>query len=85
MALRWVIDPDTDTVMQGDGEVEAVLTGTAEDLVLMLTDEENLGVLLRSGRIRHLLADEDEAKRADLHREINAIITVLHAGAREAV
>lgn len=85
MALRWVIDPDTDTVTKGDGEVEAVLTGTAEDLVLMLTDEENLGVLLRSGRIRHLLADQDEANRVELNREINAIITVLRAGAKETV
>ena len=40
--------------------MEAVLTGTAEDLVLMLTEEENLGVLLRSGRVRHLAPSEDD-------------------------
>lgn len=56
-ALRWVVDPEAGTITRGDGSVAAVLTGTAEDLVLMVTDQENLGVLLRSGRVRHVLAD----------------------------
>ncbi len=59
-ALRWIIDPNEGTVEQRDGDVEAVLTGTAEDLVLMLSGEENLGVLLRSGRVRHVVADEEQ-------------------------
>lgn len=58
--LRWVVDVEDGTICQGDGDVEAVLTGTAEDLVLMLTKEENLGVLLRSGRVRHLAPSEDD-------------------------
>jgi hypothetical protein len=47
----------------GDGEVDSVVIGTAEDLVHLFAKEENLGVLLRSGRIRHLQADEDGASR----------------------
>jgi hypothetical protein len=74
--LRWVIDPDVGTTERGDGEVETVLTGTAEDLVLMLTGEENLGVLLRSGRVRHAVTDEEQARR-DPRRELNAIVDVL--------
>jgi hypothetical protein len=79
-ALRWVIDPMAGTIEQGDGEVESVLTGTAEDLVLMLTAEENLGVLLRSGRVRHVVADEDEASRRDLLLELNELIKMLRRG-----
>jgi protein-tyrosine sulfotransferase len=72
-ALRWVIDPNSGTIERGDGDVEAVLTGTAEDLVLMLTGEENLGVLLRSGRIRHVVADEEQASSRRLIDEPHAI------------
>jgi hypothetical protein len=72
-SLRWVIDPEAGTVEQRDGDVDEVLTGTAEDLVLMLTGEENLGVLLRSGRIRHV-ADEVETQWRDLRHELNAIV-----------
>jgi hypothetical protein len=79
LALRWIIDPETSTIIQGDGDVEAVLTGTTEDLVLMLTGEENFGVLLRSGRIRHVVADEDEATRRDIHRELTALIATLRS------
>jgi hypothetical protein len=59
-ALRWVVDPEAGTIAQGDGEVETVVTGTAEDLMLMLSGEENLGVLVRGGRIRHLAASEED-------------------------
>lgn len=76
--LRWVIDLDAGFLIQGDGEVEAVITGTAEDLVLMLKHEENLGVLLRSGRIRHLLA-EGEEKRPNTGRELRSIIASLRS------
>jgi hypothetical protein len=75
--LRWVIDPATGSVEQGDGDVEGVLTGTAEDLVLMLTGEENLGVLIRSGRIRHVVADDTETARRDVAGEMNAIFGLL--------
>lgn len=75
-SLRWVINPDAGTIEQGDGDVEAVLTGTAEDLVLMLSGEENLGVLIRSGRVRHIVGDE-ERESLDLRREMNAIVELL--------
>lgn len=75
-ALRWVVDVEACEVAQGDGEVDAVLTGTAEDLVLMLTGEENLGVLLRSGRIRHLTASEDETPE-DVPAALHRILTLL--------
>ena len=78
-ALRWIVDLDGGSVMQGDGDVEAVLTGTCEDLVLMLTGEENLGVLLRSGRIRHVVADEQQSTPRDLQHEIATIVTALRA------
>lgn len=81
-ALRWVIDPAAATVEQGDGEVGGVLTGTAEDLVLALTGEENLGVLLRSARLRHVVADESRAARRDLGRELVLIVNTLR-GASE--
>ena len=31
-SLRWIVDPESGSVAQGDGEVESVVTGTAEDL-----------------------------------------------------
>jgi hypothetical protein len=80
LALRWVVDSAAGTVEQGDGEVDSVLTGTAEDLVLALTGEENLGVLLRSGRLRHVVADEDQAARRDLMRELGLIVETLRGG-----
>jgi protein-tyrosine sulfotransferase len=77
--LRWVIDPTARTVFQGDGDVDSVLTGTAEDLVMMLTAEENLGVLLRSGRVRHLIADEEQS-REGLDRELRSVVGLLRRG-----
>ena len=78
--LRWIINLAAASVNQGDGEVEAVLTGTAEDLVLMLTGEENLGVLLRSGRIRHVVADDTEAAERASDREPNTLVAILRRG-----
>lgn len=78
-ALRWVIDIERETVEQGDGQVDAVLTGTAEDLVLMLTGEVNTGVLLRSGRVRHAVGDEHVASGTDLVREMTALVAMLRS------
>lgn len=72
-ALRWVVDLATLCMREGDGEVDAVVTGTAEDLVLMVTGQENLGVLLRSGRIRHVIADASGATVTDTRRELRLI------------
>jgi hypothetical protein len=76
-SLRWVIDVAAGTVEQGDGEVDGVLTGTAEDLTLAVTGEENLGVLLRSGRLRHVVADDEEAAHRNLVRELGLIVDTL--------
>lgn len=59
-ALRWIIDTREASVNQGDGDVDGALIGAAQDLVLMLTGEENVGVLLRSGRVRYAIAEEDQ-------------------------
>jgi hypothetical protein len=78
-ALRWIIEPESGSVTQGDGEVESVVTGTAEDLVLALTGEENLGVLLRAGRIRHLTPSVDDHPR-DLSATVMRIVEHLRDG-----
>jgi protein-tyrosine sulfotransferase len=57
--LRWIVDVAAGTIVEGDGEVECVITGTAEDLARLLMRDVNAGVLLRSGRIRHLTGRED--------------------------
>lgn len=54
---RWVISRDGTMVVAGDGEVDAAITGSCEDLVSFIEQRENPGVLLRSGRIRHIAAD----------------------------
>jgi hypothetical protein len=81
--LRWIVDSDAGTVTQGDGDVDAVLTGTTEDLVLMLTDQENLGSLLRAGRIRHLVADEAEATSAKSFLMVKAIAEAMQECVRQ--
>jgi hypothetical protein len=46
----------------------------------MITGEENLGVLLRSGRVRHVIADEEGAPQRDLLHELNALVGLLRRG-----
>lgn len=46
--------------------------------MLTLTGEENLGVLLRSGRIRYLAASEDESPR-DVPGTIERLVRLLRA------
>ncbi len=77
--LRWVIEPAAGEIRQGDGEVESVVTGTGQDLVLMIAQEENLGVLLRSGRIRHLTAREDVPEH-EVARTMNGVLKLLREG-----
>jgi hypothetical protein len=78
-AMRWVVDTQKGTIAQGDGEVDAVLTGTTEDLVLMLTEQENLGALLRSGRIRHVVPDEEQSLAADNWALVRTMFDTLRA------
>lgn len=77
--LRWVIEASGGTIRQGEGEVESVVTGTAEDLALLLSGEVNPGVLLRSGRIRHLTA-RDDLSPEELTGDIRSILDVLMDG-----
>jgi len=64
---RWVVDLAVGTVRQGDGEVDCVITGTAEDLVLLITGQVNVGVLRRVSRLarprptEELIVDRGEA------------------------
>ena len=76
-ALRWVVAPAELSIHQGDGDVESVLTGTAEDLVLMITGEENLGTLLRAGRVRHVVASDNGEDPGDALTQIRAIVDAL--------
>jgi hypothetical protein len=78
-ALRWIIDTEDRSIVPGDGDVDAVLTGTTEDLLLMISEEENLGVLLRSGRIRHLVSDEQRISPQDTYEHAIAIVAALRA------
>jgi len=75
-ALRWVVDLQTGDVTEGNGEVDAVVIGCAEDLVLMLTGEENLGVLIRAGRVRYLAASVAETPK-DLPGVLTRILAIL--------
>lgn len=81
-ALRWIIDTETGSIREGDGDVDAVLTGTTEDLLLMISGQENLGALLRSGRIRHLIADEAQANTRETYSQVMATIEILRACVR---
>jgi protein-tyrosine sulfotransferase len=79
--LRWIVDLTKGTIRQGDGEVECVITGTAEDLALLLSGEVNTGVLLRSGRVRYLSARED-AHPANAIEGVQVILETLGNGRR---
>lgn len=78
-ALRWIIDTEASTIAHGEGDVDAVLTGTTEDLVLMLTGQENLGTLMRAGRVRYLVADEDETTRRDMPATVLSTVLTLRS------
>lgn len=74
--LRWVVDPAAGVIRQGDGEVESVVTGAAQDLVLLLSGQANPGVLLRSGRIR-LLNGREGVSREELTQTLRSALDVL--------
>lgn len=77
--LRWIVDVAEGRIRQGDGEVECVITGTSEDLALLLSHEVNAGALLHSGRIRHFSAREN-AHQDDLLEDIRFILDTLGGG-----
>jgi hypothetical protein len=63
--LRWVIAPAAAAVRRGDGEVDLVVAGAAEDLLRMI-EGGNVGALLRSGLIRYVVADPELGSRIDV-------------------
>ncbi len=71
--LRWVIEPHSSTVRRGDGEVDFVLAGATEDLVRMLLGQDNIGGLIRTGRIRRLPKDA-EFPGPDVPRMIKELV-----------
>ena len=83
--LRWIIDSEVGTTTQGDGDVDVALIGNAHDLVLMLTEEENLGVLLRSGRVRHVTADDPESAPSNPIADIRLLRRILGVGSGDEV
>jgi protein-tyrosine sulfotransferase len=72
--LRWVVEPRSAIVRQGDGEVDVAITGAAEDLVRMMRGEANIGVLMRSGRIRHITAGAPSDAPIDMPRVISSFV-----------
>jgi len=68
--LRWVVRPREGSIRSGEGDVDGVVTGTAEDLVLLFTREENLGVLVRAGRVRYLTSNNDPNANVELLSEL---------------
>jgi hypothetical protein len=70
--LRWVVMPASATVRRGDGEVDLVLAGAAEDLVRLINGG-NVGALLRSGLIRYVVADPEIGTRVDVSRLLGSL------------
>ena len=81
--LRWVIDIEAGKLHAGDGEVDSVVIGSAEDLVLMLTGEENLGVLIRTGRVRYLAASAADAPE-DVPSVLARILRIVTAALKDS-
>jgi hypothetical protein len=71
--LCWIVEPAAGHVRRGHGDVDVVITGTAADLVRMLTGDENIGVLVRRGVVRYVLAQGAVAPN-DLAR---AVVTMV--------
>ena len=70
--LRWVVVPASATVRRGDEEVDLVVAGAAEHLVRLIKGG-NVGALLRSGRIRYVVADPELGSRVDVSRLLGSL------------
>lgn len=79
-ALRWVVEPASGRVTQGDGEVDAVFSGLAEDLAQLIVGAENPGLLLRTGRVRHVIGGAAASPRAS-SRTVADVVAFLRSGA----
>lgn len=78
-ALRWVVEPARGRVTQGDGEVDAVFSGVADDLVQLVTGSENPGLLLRDGRVRHIVGRAAAGPRESA-RTVAGVVAFLRSG-----
>jgi protein-tyrosine sulfotransferase len=78
--LRWVVEPASGRVTQGDGEVDAVFSGLAEDLVQLIAGAENPGLMLRTGRLRHVIGGAAASPRAS-SRTVADVVAFLRSGA----
>jgi hypothetical protein len=81
--LRWIIEPGRATVRRGDGDVDFILTGATRDLVALLAGGENVGTMLRCGRVRCVAAD-GPGDAVEVGRAVRAMTAVLLAGERAA-
>jgi SCP-2 sterol transfer family len=80
-ALRWVVDPSGGQVSQGEGHADRVVTGSVDDLMAMITGEENLGVLIQTGRIRY--AAENGGGSCELDSLAHELIPIVELLRRE--
>ena len=76
-ALRWIVDVSTGHLQRGDGEVDMVVTGSTEDLLELVQGSENVGVLLQSGRVRHVTASERDQSQGEIHWLMQGIAAML--------
>jgi len=72
--LRWVVEPGHGLVHTGDGQVDLVIAGSSEDLLRLLGQDANIGLLTLNGQIRKMSADDDLAKRVDLPRMMMSLV-----------
>jgi hypothetical protein len=75
--LRWVLQPRTGTLLRGDGDVDVVITGAAEDLAKLLRNETNIGLLTRSGRIRQVRDGEHSQLSIETAKMLQCIVSRL--------
>jgi hypothetical protein len=68
VTLRWIVDLPNGVIRPGDGDVELVVMGAADDIAEMLRAPASLGSLLRAGRIRTMSAEGVDERRLDLPR-----------------
>lgn len=71
---RWVVNIELGTAARGDGEVDIVVTGRSTDLLSLLGEAENLGVLIRTGRIRCVTGPGRPELRAAAPRILKEIV-----------
>jgi hypothetical protein len=80
-----IFDTHNGTVRRGNAnEAHYTIAGSARDLIAMINDHENVGALLRSGRVR-VRRDSRLDSTASLARTMKLILTVLRSRERVAL